>query len=67
VWKDGSEGQKGRSVVNVSNQSKHLPWSSVRMETFPEFDLDFEKGVRLISFDIKAGYRHFRLAAQMGD
>jgi hypothetical protein len=67
VWQDGPEGRKGRFVVNLSKQSKHWPKGSVRMETLPEFALELEREERMLSFDIQAGYRHFRLALQMRD
>jgi hypothetical protein len=35
VWQDGPEGRKGRFVVDLSKQSKHLSKGSVRMETLP--------------------------------
>jgi hypothetical protein len=67
VWQDGPEGRKGRFVVNLSKQSKHWHKGSVRMETLPEYALELEHGERMVSFDIQAGYRHFRLAQQMRD
>jgi hypothetical protein len=65
VWQDGPEGRKGRFVINLSKQSKHWPKGSVRMETLLENALDVEHGEKMVSFDIQAGYRHFRLAPQM--
>lgn len=65
VWQEGAEGRKGRFVVNLSKQSKHWPKGSVRMETLPEYALELEHGDHMVSFDIKAGYRHFRLAPKM--
>jgi hypothetical protein len=65
VWKDGPEGCKGRIVVNLFKQSKHWPKGSARMETLAEFALELEHGDRMVSFDIKAGYLHFRLAPQI--
>jgi hypothetical protein len=35
------------------------------METFPEYALELELGDHMVSFDIKAGYRHFRLAPKV--
>jgi Reverse transcriptase (RNA-dependent DNA polymerase) len=67
VWQDGPEGRKGRFVVNLSKQFKHWPKGSVRMETLPEYALEVERGEKMVSFDIQAGYRHFRLAPQMRD
>jgi hypothetical protein len=67
VWQDGPEGRKWRFVVNLSKQSKHWPKGSVRMETLPEYTLELEYGEKMVSFDIQAGYRHFRLAPQMRD
>jgi hypothetical protein len=54
-------------VVSLSKQSKYWPKGSVRMETLPEFSLELEREGRMLSFDIKAVYRHFRLALQMRD
>jgi hypothetical protein len=67
VWQDGPEGRKGRFVVNLSKQSKHWPKGIVRMETLPEYALELERGEKMVSFDIQAGYRHFGLAPQMRD
>jgi hypothetical protein len=67
VWQDGPEGQKGRFVVNLYKLSKHWPKGSVRMETLPEYALELERGEKMVSFDIQAGYRHFPLAPQMRD
>jgi hypothetical protein len=35
------------------------------MEALPEYALELEHGDHMGSFDIKAGYRHFRLAPKM--
>jgi hypothetical protein len=67
VWKDGPEERKGRFVVNLSKKSKHWPKGCVRMETLPEYALELERGEKMMSFDIQAGDRHFRLAQQMRD
>jgi hypothetical protein len=37
------------------------------METLPGFGLELRKGDHMLSFDIKSGYRHFRLAPLMRD
>jgi Reverse transcriptase (RNA-dependent DNA polymerase) len=37
------------------------------METLPEYALELDHGEKMMSFDIQAGYRHFRLAPQMND
>jgi hypothetical protein len=65
VWQDGSEGREG--PLNLSKQSKHWPKGSVRIETMPEYALELERGEKMVSFDIQAGYRHFRLAPQIRD
>jgi hypothetical protein len=67
VWQHGPDGRNGRFVVNLSKQSKNWPKGGVRMETLPEFALELERGDKMVSFDIKAGYCHFRLALQMRD
>jgi hypothetical protein len=65
VWQDGSEGKKGRFVVNFSKQSKHWEKGSVRMESLAGYAMNIQKGDALISFDIKSRYRHFRLSPDM--
>jgi hypothetical protein len=67
VWQDGPEGRKGRFLVNLSKQSKHWPKGGIRMETLPEYALELERGEKMVSLDIQAGNRHFRLAPQMRD
>jgi hypothetical protein len=57
-----SRGNEEAVVVNLSKQSKHWPKGTVRMETLPEYALEMEHGDKMVSFDIQAGYRHFRLA-----
>jgi hypothetical protein len=37
------------------------------METLPEYASEIERGEKMVSFDIQADYRHFRLAPQMRD
>jgi hypothetical protein len=37
------------------------------METLLKYALELERGEKMASFDIQAGYRHFRLAPQMRD
>jgi hypothetical protein len=37
------------------------------METLPKYSLELERGEKIVSFDIQAGYRHSRLAPQMRD
>jgi hypothetical protein len=67
VWQDGPERRRGRFVVNLLKQSMHWPKGSVRMQTLPEYALELIHGEKMVSFDIKEGYRHFRLAPQMRD
>jgi hypothetical protein len=67
VWQDSADGRKGRFVVNLAVQSKHWPKGSIRMETLPAFSLDLSRGDHMLSFDIKSGYRHFRLSRKMRD
>jgi hypothetical protein len=64
-WQDEPEGRKGRFVVNLSKQTKNWPKGSVRMETLPEYALELERGEKMMSFDIQAGFRYFWLAPQM--
>ena len=67
VWeeRDGPSSRKGRFVVNLSEQSKHWPKGSIRMETMTSFSLQVREGDHMVSFDIRSGYRHFRLAPKM--
>jgi hypothetical protein len=65
VWQDSAEGRKGRFVVNLSQQLKHWPKRSIRMESLTSFGLDLRQGDHMISFDIQSGYRHFRMAPSM--
>jgi hypothetical protein len=44
-----------------------LAQRNVRIETLSEYVLELEREEQMVSFDIKAGYRHFRLAPQMRD
>jgi hypothetical protein len=37
------------------------------METLPEYALELERGEKMVSFDIQAGYLHIRIAPQMTD
>jgi Reverse transcriptase (RNA-dependent DNA polymerase) len=67
VWQDGSDGRKGRFIVNLAKQSKHWEKGSVRMETLPAYALELQEGDHMISFEIQSGYRHFRLAPRMRD
>lgn len=67
VWQDGSEGRKGRFVVNLSKQSKRWKKGTVKMESLSEFAMEMQKGDHFISMDIHKGYRHFRLHPSMRD
>lgn len=61
IWQDIPEGRKGRFVVNLSEQSKHWKKVTIRMESLPEFAMQIQQVDHFISFDLKKGYRHFRL------
>ncbi len=65
-WHEGADGPKGRFCINFHKQSKHWAKGTVRMETMPAFALDLQKGDHMLSFDIKAGYRHFRWLRRSG-
>lgn len=66
VWQDdGQGGPKGRLVINFHQQSQHWAKGSPRMKALPGFALDLQKGDHLMSWDIKPGYRHFRLHPRM--
>lgn len=59
-----SEGKKGRFVQDFHLQSKQWEKKGTRMEKKEEFAL-FRKGDHLLSFDVRAGYRHFSLHEDM--
>ena len=68
VWQEDTDGnEKGRFIVNFSKQSKHWEKGSVRMETLPAYAIGLKRGDDMISFDVKSGYRHLRLAPCMTD
>ena len=67
TWKETSEGPVGRFVIDFAEQSMHWPKGTIRMETLAEFGLSLEEGDHMFSWDIKSGYRHFRLAPSMRD
>jgi hypothetical protein len=67
VWQGEGVGRKGRFVLNFSQQSRHWPKGSVKMETLPGFALNLVKSDHLMSWDVKAGYRHFYLHPKMRD
>lgn len=61
-WGKDEDGKaRGRPVENFKRQSRQLEKKETRMESAAEFAADVEEGDRLISFDIKAGYRHLFL------
>lgn len=65
VWQEGPDGRKGRFVANLSRQSAHWHKGSLRVESLPEFGSIIQPGDHFLSFDIRKGYRHFRLAPAM--
>lgn len=67
VWQGEGEERKGRFVLNFHRQSKHWCKGSIKMETVPSFSLEMERGDMMLSFDVKAGYRHFFLHPDMRD
>lgn len=54
-------------MVKFSKQSTHWKRGNIRMETFPEFGFNMQKGDHFLSFDIKKGYYAFCLAPAMRD
>jgi hypothetical protein len=52
---------KGRFVQNLKPNEDWWGKGSVKLEKAAEFAAEVEKEERLISFDIKAGHRHFLL------
>lgn len=67
VWSGEGEKRKGRFVINLHQQSQHWRRGSVRMETLPSFALELQEGDRLMSWDVKSGYRHMYLHPDMRD
>lgn len=67
VWQDGSEGRKGRFIVNLSVQSKRWAKGSVKMESFPLLPMDLQQRDRMMSMDIVKGYMHLLLHPTMRD
>lgn len=67
VWQGEGSERKGRFVVNLHRQSEHWPKGSVRMETMQSFAMEMQKGDKLMSWDVKSGYRHFYLHPDMRD
>jgi hypothetical protein len=54
-------------MVNLSKQFNHWPKGIVRTETLPEYALELEREEKMVSIDIQAGNRHFRLSSQTRD
>jgi hypothetical protein len=65
VWQGEGTESKGRFLINFSRQSRHWPKGSVKMETFPCFALNLVKSDRLMSWDVKSGYRHSYMHPKM--
>lgn len=67
VWEKGEEEgtEKGRFILNFKEHSKHWQKGSIKMENLSSFSLQLQPGDSMVSFDIKSGYRHFRLAPAM--
>jgi hypothetical protein len=66
-WQGKGEERKPRLVVNFYRQSKFWRKHGLRMETAGGFMELLKEGDRLLSFDVKAGYRHQRLHPTMLD
>lgn len=60
-WSGEGDDESGRFIVNLHEASKLWDPKSMRMDRPVDFALEVQRGERLLSFDIKAGYRHFRL------
>ena len=68
VWQEDTDGNENeRFIVNFSKQSKHWDKGSVQVETLPAYAIGLKRGDHMISFDVKSGYRHLRLASCMRD
>lgn len=57
--------EKGRFILNFKEHSRHWPKGSIKMENLSSFSLQLQPGDAMLSFDIRSGYRHFRLAPAM--
>lgn len=67
VWQEKDGLEEPRFVICLNKQSTFFERRSIRMEGLPEFCTHVRKGDRMISFDVKAGYRHLRLHPDMLD
>lgn len=65
LWPSEGAARKGSFFSNFLIPSKF--WRSVKIERMEEFALEFQKGDRLISFDLTAGYGHVHLHPLMHD
>lgn len=61
----GEEGTLYHQLMQTVHGRKRWRKGSVKMESISEFAMSIEKGDYFLSFDIKSGYRHFRLAPAM--
>jgi hypothetical protein len=60
-----SDTNEPRFVINLHHQSKHWETKSVKMETLAGYVGRLRQGDNLLSWDLKGGYRHFRLHPDM--
>lgn len=66
-WKGEWEGLKARFFINLHLYSQHWKKGSVLMYTVLPFSLDLQRGDRLMSFNVKGGYRHMFLHPSVRD
>ncbi len=67
AWREKDGVEEGRFVICLNRQSKFFKRRYTRMERITEFAAHVKHGDRMISFDIKSGYRHLKLHPSMVD
>lgn len=67
IWQEKDGVEQPRFVVCLNRQSKFFERRPTRMEGAAEFCTHLRRMDRMISFDVKAGYRHLRLHADTLD
>lgn len=60
-------GIEGRFEINLSEQSENWPKGSLKSETLTALSLQIGRQDHMVSFDVRSGYRHLRLAPRMRD
>lgn len=65
VWQEKGGVEEGRFEICLNRQSKFYLKGPTRMEGAAEFCTYIKEGDRMISFDVKSGYRHLKLHPDM--